>query len=263
VQLLEQVLSLKGGLSEAQLATLRRLVERVIRSLVDELAVRVRPALTGLSVPRPSRRRTDRLDLRRTIDANLRTVRLRDDAPPQILPDRLIFRTRGRRSMDWRIVLVVDTSGSMDSNVIHSAMMAAILSGLPAVSLHFVAFSTQVVDLSERASDPLGLLLEVRVGGGTDIGKAVRYARGLVTNPTRTICVVVSDFEEGGPVRKLVAEVRTLVESGVKMLGLAALDDHARPNFNVAIAERLVAAGMPVAALSPLELARWVGEQIR
>jgi hypothetical protein len=54
-----------------------------------------------------------------------------------------------------------------------------------------------------------------------------------------------------------------MVESGVKMLGLAALDDQARPNFNVAIAERLVSAGMPVAALTPLALARWVGEQIR
>jgi Mg-chelatase subunit ChlD len=151
----------------------------------------------------------------------------------------------------------------MDANVIHSAMMAAILSGLPAVTLHFVAFNTQILDLSERATDPLGLLLEVRVGGGTDIGKAVRYARGLVTAPTRTICVVVSDFEEGGPVARLVAEVRTMVESGVKMLGLAALDDHAKPNFNVAIAERLVSAGMPVAALTPLELARWVGEQVK
>lgn len=263
VALLEQVLSLKGGLSESQLATLRRLCDRVVKALVEELAVRVRPALTGLAVPRPTRRRTDRLDLRRTIAANLKTARLRDDGPAELVPERLVFRTRGRRAIDWRIVLVVDTSGSMDANVVHAAMMAAILSGLPAVSVHFVAFSTQVVDLSERADDPLGLLLEVRVGGGTDIGKALRYARGLVTAPARTICVVVSDFEEGAPVGRLVAEVRALCESGVKMLGLAALDEKARPNYNAAIAARLVDAGMPVAALTPLELARWVGEQIR
>jgi hypothetical protein len=29
------------------------------------------------------------------------------------------------------------------------------------------------------------------------------------------------------------------------------------------VAEEVVAAGMPVAALTPLELARWIGEQIR
>ena len=34
--------------------------------------------------------------------------------------------------------------------------MAAILSGLPAVTLHFVAFSTEVIDRSERVDDPLG-----------------------------------------------------------------------------------------------------------
>ncbi|MCB9673233.1 MAG: VWA domain-containing protein [Alphaproteobacteria bacterium] len=263
VQLLEQVLSLKGGLSESQLEGLRRLCDRVIAALVEALAVRVRPALTGLTLQRPTRRPSGRLDLQRTVRANLRHARLREDGSAELVPEHFVWRTRGRRSMDWRIVLVVDTSGSMDANVVHSAMMAAILSGLPAVDVRFLAFSTQVVDLSERATDPLGLLMEVRVGGGTDIGKAVRYARGLITNPTRTIVCVVSDFEEGAPVGRLVSEVRTLAESGVKLLGLAALDDHARPNYNVAISEQLVAAGMPVAALTPLELARWVGEQIK
>lgn len=263
VALLEQVLSLKGGLSEAQLENLRKIVERVVRALVEALAVRVRPALSGLSLPRPTRRPTRRLDLSRTVRANLGTAQRGPDGAVRLVPDRFVFRTRGRRSMDWRIVLVVDTSGSMDANVVHSAMMAAILSGLPAVDVRFLAFSTQVVDLSERAGDPLGLLMEVRVGGGTHIGKAVRFARGLVTVPSRTLLCVVSDFEEGGPVPALVAEVRALAEAGVKLLGLAALDDKARPNYNVAVAERLVAAGMPVAALTPVELARWVAEQIR
>ncbi|MEQ1506618.1 MAG: DUF5682 family protein, partial [Myxococcota bacterium] len=270
VELLEQILALKGGLAEARLDTLRRLVDHVVRALVQELAVRVRPALTGLTVPRPTRRKTDRLDLRRTIAGSLHTARRRDPAEGAegtdgggwtLAPDRLVFRTRGRRAVDWSIVLVVDTSGSMDANVIHAAMMAAILSGMPSVSVSFVTFSTAVVDLSDRAHDPLALLLEVRVGGGTDIGGAIRYARTRITAPARTILVVVSDFEEGPPVGRLLAEVRAVVESGVRTLGLAALDDHARPNYNVAVAEQLAAAGMRVAALSPLALARWIGEQ--
>lgn len=263
VELLEQVLSLKGGLSEAQLDTLRRLVDRVVAALVHELAVRIRPALTGLTLPRPSRRRTDRLDLRRTVLANLRHARPRADGPAELVTERLVFRTRGRRAVDWRVMLVVDTSGSMDANIVHAAMMAAILSGLPAVHVDFLAFNTAVIDLSERVDDPLALLLEVQIGGGTDIGRALRFARGRITSPTRTLCIVVSDFEEGGPVGRLVAEARALVESGVKMLGLAALNEQAQPCYNVAISEALVAAGMPIAALTPLELARWVGEQIR
>jgi len=75
--------------------------------------------------------------------------------------------------------------------------------------------------------------------------------------------IVVSDFEEGFAVDGLVGEVRTLVESGVTCLGLAALDDRGAPRYAVPIAEQVVAAGMPIAALTPLELARWIGDKIR
>ncbi len=262
IELLEQVLSLKGGLAERDLARLRRLVERVVRALVDELSQRVRPALTGLVTPASTRRRVGPLDLRRTVRENLHTSR--DGAHGrQLAPERLFFRQRARRSLDWHVVLVVDVSGSMDASVIHSALMAAIVSAMPAVTASFVAFHTEVLDLSDRVSDPLGLLLEVSVGGGTHLGKALRYARGRVRVPARTLFVVVSDFEEGGPVPELVGEVRALVESGVKALGLAALDDKGAPRFDRGVAEQLVEAGMPIAALTPLGLAKWVGEQIR
>jgi uncharacterized protein with von Willebrand factor type A (vWA) domain len=262
VELLEQVLSLKGGLGPDHLRRLRRLVDVVVAQLVKELAVRLRPALVGHVIGRPTRRRGGPLDVRRTIASNLRTVRFREDGSPQLVPDRLVFRTRARRSLDWQIILVVDVSGSMEASVIYSALMAAILGGLPAVRTHFVAFSTSVVDLSEKVHDPLGLLLEVSVGGGTDIARGLRYARQLISVPARTLVILVTDFEEGGPVPVLLAEVRALAESGAKPLGLAALDDQGAPRYSRAVAEEVVAAGMPVAALTPLELARWIGEQI-
>ena len=138
-----------------------------------------------------------------------------------------------------------------------------ILSGLPAVTTQFVAFSTRVVDLSHHVHDPLALLLEVAVGGGTDIALGLRYARQLMTVPSRTLVILVTDFEEGGPVPALLAEVRAIAESGAHPIGLAALDDRGAPRFARAIAEEVVSAGMPVAAVTPLELARWIGEQLR
>jgi Mg-chelatase subunit ChlD len=165
--------------------------------------------------------------------------------------------------MDWRVVLVVDVSGSMEPSVIYSAMMAAILSGVPWIAVNFIAFSTEIIDLTEQASDPLALLLEVTVGGGTHIAKGLRYARGLVTVPQRTIVICVSDFEEGFAIESLLGEVRTLVEMGVHCLGLAALDDRGAPRYAVPIAELVAGAGMPVAALTPVELARWIGEKVR
>lgn len=261
VELLTEVLSLRGGLSEAQLGHLRRLVDRVVRALVEQLARRLRPALTGLGTPRPTRRRGGPLDLSRTLRANLRGARPGEDPP--LVPEKFIFRTRARRSLDWRVLLVVDVSGSMEASVVYSALVAAILASLPAFKVDFLAFSTEVIDLTDRVDDPLGLLLEVSVGGGTHIARALRAARERVVVPSRTLLLLVSDFEEGGSVHDLVGQVRGLVESGVKALGLAALSDTGTPRYSVNVAEQLVAAGMPVAALTPLELAQWVGEQVR
>lgn len=262
VELLQTVLSLAGGMPESSLARLRPLVARIVAELTRQLATRLRPALSGLATPRPTRRPGGRLDLPRTLRANLATARRSADGRIQVVPERPVFRTRARRSVDWRLVLVVDVSGSMEASVIWSALTASVLAGVPALTTHFVAFSTEVVDLSDRVDDPLGLLLEVRVGGGTHIAAGLRYARSLVTVPARTMVVVVSDFEEGYPVGGLLAEARALVESGAKLLGCASLDDAGRPRYSVSVAGQLVGAGMPIAALSPLELARWVGEQV-
>lgn len=263
IELLTSVLSLAGGMPEQQLARLRPLVRRLVDELGKQLATRLRPAIAGLSTPRPTRRPGGPLDLPRTLRANLAHTRRASDGRVVVVPEQPVFRTRSRREADWRLILVVDVSGSMEASVIWSALTAAVLGGVPTLSTHFLAFSTEVIDLTERVDDPLSLLLEVRVGGGTHIAKGLAHARSLITVPSRTLVVVVSDFEEGYPLGGLLGEVRQLAASGVHLLGCAALDDAGTPRYSVPIAEQLVAAGMPVAALSPLALARWVGDRLR
>lgn len=263
MELLTSVLSLAGGLPERQLARLRPLVRRLVEELTKQLATQLRPALTGLTSPRPSRRPGGRIDLARTLRANLAHTRRLDDGRTVVVPEHPVFHTRVRQEADWRLVLVVDVSGSMEASVVWSALTAAVLAGVPTLSTHFLAFSTEVVDLTDRVDDPLALLLEVSVGGGTHIAAGLAHARSLVTVPSRTIVAVVSDFEEGYPLAGLLGEVRALASSGVHLLGCAALNDRGVPCYSVPVAEQLVAAGMPVAALSPLELARWVGDRVR
>ncbi|MFI6014494.1 DUF5682 family protein [Streptomyces sp. NPDC051243] len=263
VELLTSVLSLAGGMPEQQLARLRPLVRRLVDELARELATRLRPALTGLATPRPTRRPGGRLDLPRTLRANLAHTRGLADGRTVVVPERPVFSTRSRREADWRLILVVDVSGSMEASVVWSALTAAVLGGVPTLSTHFLAFSTEVIDLTDRVDDPLSLLLEVQVGGGTHIAAGLAHARSLVTVPSRTLVAVVSDFEEGYPLAGLLGEVRALAASGVHLMGCAALDDTGTPRYSVPIARQLVAAGMPVAALSPLALARWVGDRLR
>ncbi|MGW3144562.1 vWA domain-containing protein [Streptomyces sp. NPDC001177] len=262
VDLLRSVLRHAGGLPEARLAALRPLVRRLVEALTRQLATRLRPALHGTALPRPSRRPGGGLDLPRTLRANLATARRGPDGTVQVVPERPVFRTRARRASDWRLVLVTDVSGSMEASTIWAALTASVLAGVPTLSTHFLAFSTKVIDLTDHVEDPLSLLLEVSVGGGTHIAAGLRHARESVTVPSRTLVVVISDFEEGYPLGGLLAEVRALVGAGCHVLGCASLDDSGRPRYSTGVAGQLVAAGMPVAALSPLELARWVGEKI-
>ncbi|GHF38723.1 hypothetical protein GCM10018783_04010 [Streptomyces griseosporeus] len=262
VDLLRTVLRHAGGLPEAKLAALRPLVRRLVDALTRQLATRLRPALHGTALPRPSRRPGGGLDLPRTLRANLATARRTPDGTVQVIPERPVFRARARRAADWRLILVTDVSGSMEASTVWAALTASVLAGVPTLSTHFLAFSTEVIDLTGHVDDPLSLLLEVSVGGGTHIAAGLRHARELVTVPSRTLVVVVSDFEEGYPLGGLLAEVRALVGAGCHVLGCASLDDTGRPRYSTGVAGQLVAAGMPVAALSPLELARWVGEKI-
>ncbi|MER6630362.1 DUF5682 family protein [Streptomyces sp. NPDC000987] len=263
IDLLTSVLSLAGGLPEHHLARLRPLVRRLVDELARELATRMRPALTGLATPRPTRRPGGRLDLPRTLRANLAHTRRTSDGRTLVVPQRPVFSTRSRTEADWRLILVVDVSASMEASVVWSALTAAVLGGVPTLSTHFLAFSTEVIDFTDRVDDPLSLLLEVRVGGGTHIAAGLAHARTLVTVPSRTLVVVVSDFEEGAPLGGLLGEVRSLAGSGAHLLGCAALDDSGAPRYSVPVARQLVAAGMPVAALSPQALARWVGDRLR
>jgi hypothetical protein len=231
IELLTTVLALAGALPEQVVEQLRPLIAKVVADLTRELATTLSPALAGIASARPTRRPGGPLDLRRTVAANLRTARNRPDGSVMIVPERPIFATRAKRTTDWRIVLVVDVSGSMEASTVWSAITAAVLSGVPALTTHLLTFSTEVVDLTGMVSDPLSLLLEVSVGGGTSIAKGLSAARALITVPSRTMVVVVSDFEEGGPLGQMLAEVRTLVDAGVHVLGCASLDGSGAPRY--------------------------------
>ena len=194
---------------------------------------------------------------------NLANVYRRGNGRAAIVAERLVFQSSAKRQMDWHLTFVVDVSGSMSASVVYSALVAAILAELPAISVRFLAFSTEVLDLSGQVADPLALLLQVQVGGGTHIGLGLRAARAGIKLPTRTIVVLVSDFEEGVSAGEMLAEVRALVGAGVKCVGLAALDDSGTARYHQGYAQLVAAAGMPVAAVSPENLARWIGDVIR
>jgi Mg-chelatase subunit ChlD len=259
--LLRAVLQTKHLMNPEVLRLARRIVEAVVRDLMARLATDVRAAFTGTRARRPSRWKQARdFDMTRTIRANLGHYR-----PPErrLYIETPHFFSRSRKHIEqWQVILLVDQSGSMVDSVIHSAVTAACLWGLPGVRTHLVAFDTDVVDLTSDVDDPVELLMKVQLGGGTDIGRAVRYGAGLIEQPRRAIVVLITDFYEGGSPGLLIRTVRELVEQGTRVLGLAALDQEANPSYDSATAQKLADVGASVGAMTPGELAAFVAEQV-
>ncbi|MEV5408189.1 VWA domain-containing protein [Thermopolyspora sp. NPDC052614] len=259
--LLRAVLRTKHLMNDEVLALARRIVEHVVRELMRRLAVEVRQAFHGTRSRRPSRLKSARdFDFHGTIRANLAHYRPEEK---RVYIEHPKFLSRTRRHLErWQLILLVDQSGSMTNSVIHSAVTAACLWGLPGLKTHLVAFDTEVVDLTSDVTDPVELLLKVQLGGGTDIARAVTYGATLIENPRRTIFAVISDFYEGGDSHLLVRTVRELVRQGTRVLGLAALDEDANPDYDRDLAQRLADAGAHVGAMPPGELAAFVAERI-
>ncbi|MFI0483282.1 VWA domain-containing protein [Actinomadura sp. 9N215] len=259
--LLRAVLRTKHLMDPEVLALARRIVETVVRQLMERLATEVRQAFHGTRSRRPTRLKNSRnFDFHRTIRANLAHYRP-DERRLYIESPRFVARTR-RHVERWQLILLVDQSGSMAASVIHSAVTAACLWGLPGLKTHLVAFDTSVVDLTSDVTDPAELLMKVQLGGGTDIARAVGYAAGLVENPRRAIVALITDFYEGGDAHLLVRQVKRLAEQGTHVLGLAALGEDANPDYDRDMARRLADAGAHVGAMTPGELAGFVAEKI-
>jgi Mg-chelatase subunit ChlD len=259
--LLKAVLRTRHLMNPRVLALARRIVTTVVQQLMDRLAVTVRQSFTGARSRRPSRYRQARnFDVRRTIRANLGHYQ-----PEQrrLLIEQAYFFGRSRRQLEpWQFILLVDQSGSMVGSVIHAAVTAACLWGLPGIRTHLVAFDTDVVDLTSDVDDPVELLLKVQLGGGTDIARAVSYGARLIDNPRRAIVALITDFYEGGDPAALVRAVRRLVEQGSRVLGVAALDEDANPAYDRETAQLLADVGADIGAMTPAHLAAFVAETV-
>ncbi|MCA9492238.1 MAG: VWA domain-containing protein, partial [Myxococcales bacterium] len=156
-----------------------------------------------------------------------------------------------------------DQSGSMLESAIFSAVMASIFAELPAMRTSLVLFDTQVVDLSGLVGSPVDVLLSIQLGGGTDITRALQYCHGLFREPARTIVVLVTDFYEGRPTNELVAQVKTMAESGARIVGLGALGYDARPQIDRTTANQCRKVGMDLLLCTPERLAESMARIIR
>lgn len=262
LDLLRTLLSVRHLVPRDLLGAVRRIVRKVVADLREKLEVKVHRHFAGS----PDRRKNSSYRLARNFDI-ARTIRknLKHFQPEQqkIVLEKPLFYSRVHRQNPWDLFLLVDQSGSMVDSLIHSAVLAGIFQSLPMLRTRLIVFDTSVVDLTDQVGDPVELLLRVQLGGGTDIGQAVRFVDPFIARPKETMVVLITDFFEGADPKILMEQVARLAQHGVTLLGLAALDDRADPAYNKDLAKQLVKRGMHVAAMTPDHLAQWVAERVK
>lgn len=257
-ELLKSILQLKGMMKGPVLALAKDIVKKVADELTKKMEKEFRQSLIGRlnrSISSPVKTARN-LDIKKTIAKNLKNYDIESE---QLVLKQVYFNSRQKRYNQWRVVICVDESGSMIDSVIHSAIMAGIFAKMPMLDTKLVIFDTNVVDLSGYVSDPVETLMSVQLGGGTDIAGAMKYCEGLVETPHKTLMVLVTDLFEGGSRQNLLGVCRGLIESGVKLLVLTALDMDANPCYDRRLAAELADMGAFVGALTPEQLADKVG----
>ncbi|MCX4748565.1 VWA domain-containing protein [Kitasatospora sp. NBC_01287] len=255
VHLVGTLLALGDALPETTRATARLVVGKVVADLERRLATRTRATLTGAldRGARAGRPRHRDIDWDRTVRANLRNY-LPGTGPAgrgTVVPERLVGHARARRAVAREVVLCVDQSGSMASSVVHAAVLGAALASIRTLATRLVLFDTSVVDLTGQLADPVDVLFAARLGGGTDIDRALAYCQSRITRPADTVVVLISDLHEGGIRGGMLRRVAALTAAGVRFVALLALSDDGAPDHDHAHAAALAALGCPAFACTP------------
>ena len=260
-ELLKTILSLKHMMKGEVLQVARELVRKVAAELTRKLEQELKTSFFGKlnrNISSPGRCARN-LDVKKTIRMNLKNY---DKEQEQLILKQVYFSSRMKKYNTWRVIICVDESGSMLDSVIHSAVMAGIFAKLPMLDTKLVIFDTNVVDLSGYVSDPVEVLMSVQLGGGTNIAGALSYCEKLIEFPYRTMVVLITDLYEGGGYQNLYHVSRGIIESGAKLTVLTALDMNADPNYDRRAAAVLADMGAFVGAMTPEELAQFMGRII-
>lgn len=274
VHLVATLMSLSRVIPEKNKEMARQVVRKVVDELLRKLSAPTQQAVTG-ALNRSARRRNSRyneIDWKTTITKNLKNYQ---PEYKTIIPEVRIGYGRKRKAMK-DIILCLDQSGSMGTSVIYSGIFGSVLASIPAVSTRMVVFDTAVVDLTDDLQDPVDLLFGVQLGGGTDIARALTYCQGVITRPQDTVLVLVTDLYEGGDAREMRKKFVSLVNSGVQLIVLPALNDDGAPSYDKDHAEFLANIGVPTfactpdkfpdlmaAALSKQDIGMWISQNIK
>lgn len=258
MDLLTSILAMNNHISGKALDNAKLLVEKVVEQLKNKFKMEAQRSFYGKRDLRAQPVRTFRnLDVPRIIRANLKNYQADGQ---YIIPRQLYFKANSIKRSLHHLFVVVDQSGSMLDSYAHASILASVFAGLPCLQTKMICYSTEIVDYTPYLDNIVELLFKSQLGGGTDTCKALTYVEKQLTEPKKTVVVLITDLYDSDP-QRMIKMSAAMINSGVKFIVLPALSNE-KPSYNRSAAEQYAALGASVGCMTPERLIDFVSQVV-
>ena len=261
IELLKNILAFKDTMSAGVKKLAYEIVKKTVEEIKKKMEIEIKKVFYGKKLPNSTTANKifKNLDIKKTVRHNLKNYNYKDK---KFFVDKLYFNQNIKKYNPYNIIILIDESGSMLDSVIYTSVMASIFANLPYLSVKLVIFDISVVDLSEYIREPIDILFKVQLGGGTDIARALEYAKKITVAPDKTIVILISDLFDSNDYKLMYKVANDIIESGSKLFVLTALDYNANIGYDKEAAKHFSKIGAKVGALTPNKLSKWISESI-
>ncbi len=250
IELVATLMEMKDLIPDETKHTARLVVAELVKELVKQMEVDLVQAIRGALAKsiKNFRPQKNEIDWNNTILKNLKHYQPKYKT---VIPVQKIGFSRRNRKKLKRVMLCLDQSGSMASSIVYAGIMASVMAKIPAMETQLYLFDTEIVNVTEELDNPVDLLFGIQLGGGTYINKMLAHVCNEITNPEETVLVLITDLYEGGSFDEVLMHCENLINLGVKIITLLALDDEGTTSYSHTNAKSLAALGVPTFSCTP------------
>jgi hypothetical protein len=255
VELLQNLIMYKDYTKEEDRSKIKYKIRQIANEIKKELIMEIDLSKVG-TINKSSSSKYNKskvIDVKKTIEKNIKNY---SEEEEKLYVKDIYFYPNKARNKPADIILVVDCSGSMIKSLIYVAIVSSIFYNISDIDISIVLFDTRIVNLTEIREDPINILLDVQLGGGTDVARALEYSRNLIKRSDKTLFIVISDlFSEETSMLKEFQEVKN---TGVKTLVFTGIEEDSNSYYNSNFAKRLEKIGIPVEGVTVKKLANYI-----
>jgi hypothetical protein len=199
-----------------------------------------------------NRLRSKRIAVKKTIVDNLKNYDLENES---ITIEKIWYKNYLDYFNDHHMIIAIDQSGSMTETNLYATLIGGTFASVNNIKTTLIKFDTEVYDFSEMLDDVVSIIFDTFLGGGTDIHKALVYSHKLISEPNKTVFILMSDLEDNMEYTPL---IKDMIESKVTVIVIPGITDNHSISYNRQNAKVLSKLGCHLVEGNPEEVMRCI-----